>query len=92
MRLLRETHVVRIRLSGLSCRSKERLLTARLAEVPGVKAAALGDGDVLTALLDTRDVDIDRLSAAIVGAGLVPEDLLEAPAPAMTTDGGPYVR
>jgi hypothetical protein len=47
---------------------------------------------VLTTLLDTRLVDIDRLIAAVVGARPVPEDLLESPAPVTFPYGGYDVR
>ncbi len=91
MILLKNTQVVRIGLSGLTCPSKERLLELRLSEVPGIRAASLGGDSVLTTLIDTRALDVDRLVAAIVEAGLVPEGVLE-PAAHAYAPGGDDVR
>ncbi len=74
-----DKQLARIRLGGLTCRSQERLLAAKLTHVNGVTAASIGDGDVLTALYDVRSFDIDGLVTAIVESGLVPEEVLAAP-------------
>jgi hypothetical protein len=80
------SQLLRIRVSGATCRSKERLLSRALERVPGLSAAALGEDDVLTALVSPDALDVDRLLGAIVGAGLVPQELLEA-RPTLTTGG-----
>ena len=86
MTITSDKQLVRIRLTGRTCRSKERLLTRKLETVTGVAAFSLGEDDVLTALLDAGIIDIDGLVAAVVNAGLVPEEVLSF-APASATGG-----
>lgn len=87
MQTTTHTQLVRIRVSGRTCRSKERLLSRTMDAVPGVTATLLDERDVLTTLVDMRSLDVKGLVAAIVDAGLVPEEVVRISAIPTITGG-----